>query len=601
MALDIADFSAFFQGIHDKTPFLWQMRLAEKVAREGWPDVIDLPTASGKTACVDIAVFHLALSPEAARRIFFVVDRRLIVNQVFERMCRIAGKISSAQDGVLKEVATRLQSLAGPFAPNPLEAYELRGGVYRDPSWVKTPLQPTLVSSTVDQVGSRILFRGYGVSDSAWPIHAGLIANDSLIFLDEAHCSPAFARTLQAIERYRGSDWACEPLPQSFRFVEMTATPTRDSPKRFQLEPEDKSPDQLGNRIFAAKPTRVVEGKHKSNDPLKSAAVFVKEMDALKHELPSARRIGIIVNRIATARAIYSELLADTSYAGNVHLMIGRMRPIDRDRLTADLAPLKSGAIRSPQDPFRIVVATQCLEVGADLDFDILLTECASIDALLQRFGRLNRLGAAPECRGCIIASTSQAEGKNSDPVYGPSLSDTWRWLNTLTAADGTVNMGIEAPAGHPPSVAQCLTESVKDLRIPEKLSPALLPAHLDALCQTNPVPACEPSVALFLHGVDSGEPDVQVVWRADLELDQIDQWPAIIRLCPPVSAEAMPVRISTFRKWLSGDDNDSARAGPPWRYYRSSRFSRMLERFWPHPARRGDRLRRLRAGNRAT
>lgn len=51
-----------------------------------WPRVIGLPTASGKNAIIDIAVFALAVrAPEACRRIGFVVDRRVAVDEASER------------------------------------------------------------------------------------------------------------------------------------------------------------------------------------------------------------------------------------------------------------------------------------------------------------------------------------------------------------------------------------------------------------------------------------------------------------------------------------------------------------------------------------
>jgi CRISPR-associated endonuclease/helicase Cas3 len=102
------DFTAFFRALWGFDPFPWQQDLLQRLAtgkdprrdyeadRGFWPDVLDLPTGSGKTATLDIAVFHLALEAlekhkRCARvRIAFIVDRRLIVDDAYERAKRIA-------------------------------------------------------------------------------------------------------------------------------------------------------------------------------------------------------------------------------------------------------------------------------------------------------------------------------------------------------------------------------------------------------------------------------------------------------------------------------------------------------------------------------
>jgi len=56
----IPDFATFFRAIWEREPFPWQTMLAERVAAGRWSDAIDLPTASGKTACLDIVVYALA-------------------------------------------------------------------------------------------------------------------------------------------------------------------------------------------------------------------------------------------------------------------------------------------------------------------------------------------------------------------------------------------------------------------------------------------------------------------------------------------------------------------------------------------------------------
>ena len=79
------------------------------------------------------------------------------------------------------------------------------------------------------------------------------------------------------------------------------------------------------------------------------------------------------------------------------------------------------------------MVATQCIEVGANLDFDGLVTEVASMDALEQRFGRLDRDGRQAEEHGAthaaIVAQKDQVAKRFEDALYGGAMAATWNWL----------------------------------------------------------------------------------------------------------------------------------------------------------------------------
>jgi CRISPR-associated endonuclease/helicase Cas3 len=143
-------FEDFFEAVWDKKPFPWQKRLAELAVRGEWPRSVGLPTAAGKTALIDIALYALAMrSPRAARRIFFVVDRRVIVDAAAERAGKIAKRLCEASP--LGRIAQALRDLGG--GPEPLVVATLRGGIERDDSWISSPLQPAVICSTVDQVG----------------------------------------------------------------------------------------------------------------------------------------------------------------------------------------------------------------------------------------------------------------------------------------------------------------------------------------------------------------------------------------------------------------------------------------------------------------
>ena len=77
------------------------------------------------------------------------------------------------------------------------------------------------------------------------------------------------------------------------------------------------------------------------------------------------------------------------------------------------------------------MVATQAVEAGADLDLDALVTECAPLDALIQRFGRVDRDGqlTKEKLRTTSVVLATSAQLTEDDPIYGAALRKTWEWL----------------------------------------------------------------------------------------------------------------------------------------------------------------------------
>ena len=571
-------FDEFFREVYGFSPFPWQSRLARRVVtargdEPAWPEALALPTSAGKTACIDVAVFALACQAEWAaaertgpRRIFFVVDRRVIVDATYDRAALLAKSLRQAEGGVVREVADRLLSLtrdsvhdvADPAGVGtPLDVFRMRGGTYRDDRWVRSPLQPAVIVSTVDQFGSRLLFRGYGPRSNMWPVHAGLAANDSLVVLDEAHCANPFRQTMEHVGRYRR--WADESvnLPASpHQTVLLSATPPAGVTDTFVADGEDRAHSVLGARIGCAKPTRLdlVRVPASADGAARWPGRLAQEAVDLAGE--QRRAIGVMVNRVATARAVYRELIG---MGHDAVLLTGRMRAIDHDRVLRRLDGLRTGEERETGG-LRFVVATQTLEVGADLDFDGLVTECASLDALRQRFGRLNRGGRPIDARGVVMVQSWQLTARNRvDPVYGEALADTWDWLAERDR-DGEVDFGFEAFDRLLPLEPDERRELLRRLSAPAPDAPVMLPAHLDAWVQTSPAPVPDPDVSIFLHGSDRRAPDVQVCWRSDLPDDLSrnvdgDRAIRILSLCPPVSAECISVPIPNLRRWLRGED----------------------------------------------
>jgi CRISPR-associated endonuclease/helicase Cas3 len=535
-------FDEFYLAVTNHQPFAWQSRLAREClesdpGRIAMPDVCKLPTASGKTAVILIGLYAMAVRPEAHRRIAYVVDRRIVTDAGYDMILDLKKRLD-ARHPALTEWAEMLRKTCR-LAPTDslLEVHLLRGGLGEPLAKLKSPLTPTVMISTVDQLGSRLLFRGYGASARSWPIAAGLLAYDTLWILDEAHISTAFSQTLTSVRDIVAGG----PIPRPMSVVELTATPRDSSKHIFSLGVPD---DRIRPRLEASKQTtiEVIEDDKAFTDAVTRS---------IDRELAAGRkRIGVIVNRIRLARDIFGQMRKKHKKA-NVVLLIGPIRNYDRRHLY-ERPEIRSLFAKAPApDVPTIAVCTQTVEVGADFDFDALVTQSAPIDVLKQRFGRLDRLGSVGTTRGTIV----HIKSAEPDRIYGTAVNATISFLEPYANA-GTLDFGVLAFDGISAKETPAMRATVKEAE-------PLVAPHVERLAQTWTVPYDSPDIAAFLHGEPTGG-EVTICWRDLLKEGAEGSWGDHVQAALPASNEVLSIPLYAARAWLRKKKVDEADVSLP-------------------------------------
>lgn len=504
-------FATFFAAVHTGLdPLPWQARLADTVVTSGWPTEIGVPTGLGKTATIDIAVWALGAQANLAAdqrrlptRMWYVVNRRLLVDAAHDHGQRLHGLLqepgASNDPAAVATVADALRSLnpgSGDEDP-PLAVTRLRGGAELG-ARPAHPAQPALLFATVPMYASAWLFRGYTSSRSMRPVDAAHAGIDSLVLLDEAHLSRPLQQLLDPMADCDVGEPATVVPTARARPAIVALTATGDATDPFHLDDRDRAHPIVQQRLQATKPVRLVETKTTAADVGRHVAGLVT--DEVDSTGPST--IGVFLNTPSRARAVY-DALSSTLETDDLVLLTGRMRRPEADRARRLVLDPQKGAPAgrdrtAPRHRHLVVVATQTLEVGADLDFDVLVTENCGRRALTQRLGRLNRLGQNPDARGYLVHPGKEHHWG----LYGTEPTDVWAEL-TAKAVDEIVDLGparlpdvLGAPSDLPPRVAE------------------LLPGHLWELAKTTNPPAGEAPIELFYEGFDTDGPRLSLCWR---------------------------------------------------------------------------------------
>lgn len=560
------DFDSFYRLVNGRDPFPWQSRLAEQVRGGDWPSLIGVPTGLGKTSCLDIAVWALAaqadIAPEertAPTRVWWVVNRRLLVDDTHSHAKRLARRLEEASEGDMLAVAARLRFLSSSdddlgLERLPLQVVRLRGGVSVDrPS---NPAQPAVICSTVPMFGSRVLFRGYGSSRSTRPIDAALAYTDSLVICDEAHLARHLIGLFaQLADMDQGVAGPVLPGGRNRpRVVALTATGDSDE-NRFDLDGKDLDHDVVRKRYFTPKPVRVVSVSPTKADGTVANHLVREVTDLLRQVGRPASSCLVFVNTPARARAVVQKLktLASRRELSNpeVVMLTGRMREREADTARETILDPKIG-MRAGHDPGNrdrhlIVVATQTLEVGADLDAEYMITEACGVRALTQRLGRLNRLGKHSQPLG-VYVHIPPTKVNPQWPVYDEEPSVVFhRLLDAESEGSRTVDLS-------PAQLAKGVLGVPGDyLGWAPRISFGLLHEWAQSTAETPGEAPVEP----FFSALSKPRRSVQIVWRA--HLPGVDQrvWPA------PTDRESIEVPLWEARQALADIKTDIRRVAP--------------------------------------
>lgn len=507
------EFSDFFAALNGGyAPFSWQEEVLDHICEHGvWPERINAPTGSGKSSVVDIHLFANALAavgaaPRVPRRLCVTVGRRALVDSQATRARKILGRMKdvlaaeSAEPDILRRVAEALQSFQtrnNDQGSDPFEVGHIRGELSNRTLPVTDISACAIIAATPDMYGSRALFRGYGSTKAARPRETALLAMDTVMVLDEAHMNRQLLHTTQRIAELQKRE-ATLGVP-TLQVVETTATPSTEDSESTTLgvdiealdSPNDK---ELRRRVYSHKelvlhPIDKWDGKPGNRAIVDAAVGAIKEFLAHREvgeDSAEAHTIGCIVNHVRTAISIKEELAKNLAEE-EVQLLVGRMRPYDLQNLQKKHRKLFT---TEGDESVKVVVATQTLEVGIDVDFADLVTELAPASSLAQRFGRVNRLGRRTDSKVVVIGPASGDSVKKDAPPYKEvDLSNAYAWLESLNDTENP-SVNPAAMVKNPP-----VQSSPERLLYQRPEWPDLL-----EFSRTDENPYDEPDLDLWLH-----------------------------------------------------------------------------------------------------
>ena len=341
----------FFRQVTGKKPFGDYQTDPARFLRQGRNIILRMPTGSGKSEALLCAyLWSLYQNPDFPQQMVYGLPMRNLVDSLGQRFAGYQKNFD--------QLSVAIQHGADPGTPS----------FYSD-----------LAIATIDQIISAYACAPLGYPVRHGSIPAGAIASAFLTF-DEIHTfdpERALQSALFIVEH------SCKlEIPFAFLSATLPDSFIAAMEKQFNAKIIDVDEDDIPVRR-----AREVSLENWTTRPLTP-----EQIRSAWSETETS--LLVVCNTVRRAQELWAQVRGDLKDV-DVVLLHSRFTPQDRGEKETSLEQLlgKNGIGRG------IVITTQVVEVGLDVSSDLLLTEIAPVDALIQRAGRVARWGGTGRIR----------------------------------------------------------------------------------------------------------------------------------------------------------------------------------------------------------
>ncbi len=341
--------------------------------------ILMAPTGSGKTEAALLWAACQVQAGEGVPRLFYTLPYQASMNAMYDRLLPIFPELVGL---VHSRAALALYRRFMDQAYSPQEATRLARSLRE---LARLHVQPVRVFSPYQMLKAAYQLKGH---EAMWADYA-----QGVFVFDEIHAyePERLAMILEMVAHLR-ERWGA-------RFLVMSATLPAPVRERVMAALGDAACITAAPELFQA---------FTRHQPYLSPGELLDEenLAMVVDAWQAGASVLVTCNTVARAQAVYQALREHAPWAGEDELILVHGRFNGRDRLAKErrivaatalgqrpqrmAAFVTRPAVAGKERPV-LVVSTQVVEVSLNIDMDILFSDPAPLEALIQRFGRVNR------------------------------------------------------------------------------------------------------------------------------------------------------------------------------------------------------------------